>query len=177
MSIIKSNLKKTFKIVLNCIQTASWTGKQFDAFYIIDLSKILTDPEDYNKAYSMTFALGVGRLNALVTFVAPSTSFSLAIDLCKGFNTVSNLQQYNIVGFIPISNDYTLYSSASGLCPSVLDAKCPDNEPILYRDIKGLTTIRLTMINNNTGIMFNPTDSSTINAISPYVCILTFKQL
>src|ERR1700722_13178605 len=113
MSTIKSNFKKTFKIVLNCIQTASWTGKQFDAFYIVDLSTILTDPEDYNKAYNMTFAFRSRKTNALVTFIAPSTSFSLAIDLCKGFNTVSNLQQYNIVGVILISDDYTLYSSAS----------------------------------------------------------------
>ena len=75
MSTIKKGLKKTVKIVLSSWQTASWTGMQFDAFYSIDFSKIITDPADFDKAYDLSFSFRSRKTNTGVTF----SSFSIFI--------------------------------------------------------------------------------------------------
>jgi len=75
------------------------------------------------------------------------SAFTLAIDLCKVFKTQSYLLQFNVVGLILVPN------------------------------LRNITKIRVTLIENSTGTLCNPTDSSTIDTISNYICILTFKEL
>ena len=50
---MNNKIKKTFKILLDSNHGASYTGSQFNAVYNIDLTKLLTNQEDFNKPYLM----------------------------------------------------------------------------------------------------------------------------
>jgi hypothetical protein len=175
MSVIKNGLKKSFKIVLDSSKTANYTGLQFDANYMIDLTKILVCDEDYDKAYNMTFAFRSRSGAPATTNLNMNDVYSLCIDLGKGFNTLSANMNRNHVGIIPISNDFTAYTTT--VCPSLFDAKDADNAPILIKNVRGLTSIRLTVVNNTTDAVFNSANDGTINTNTRYVCILTFTEI
>jgi len=110
MSIINSDLKKTFKIVIDSNVAASFTGNQFDATFIVDLTKILTQAEDYKRPYEMTFALRSNAGTATTTGLDQSNVHLLCIELNKGFNVYYYPQNRNIVGILPVSNDFTAYT-------------------------------------------------------------------
>ena len=175
MSIIKSNLKKTFKIVLDSNQTASFTGNQFDATYTVDLTKILPDQEDFTKPYEMTFMFRSRAGTATTTLLDQSTVYTLCVDLGKGFNVISSTPSRNIVGIIPVNNDFTAYTTT--VCPTFWDCKASDNDSVLIRDLTSITNIKVTVIRANDNTVFNPTNDATINTATKYVCVLSFKQL
>ena len=69
----------------------------------------------------------------------------LCIDLNKGFNVYYYPQNKNVVGILPVTNDFTTYTST--ICPTYWDCKSSDNESVLVRDLTGVTSIRLTVMN------------------------------
>ena len=174
MSVIKSGLKKVFKIVLDSNKTSNFTGSQFDANYVVDLSKILACDNDYDKAYYLTFSFR-SRSGATAGQLNMTTVYSLCIDLGKGFNTLSANMNRNHVGIIPINNDFTTYTATNA--PAFFDAKEADNAPVLIRNVRGLTSIRLTVVNNTDDTIFNSANNGTINTNTAYVCILTFTEI
>src|ERR1700722_15819136 len=105
MSIINSDLKKTFKIVLDSNVAASFTGNQFDATFTVDLTKILTDLDDYKRPYEMTFAFRSIAGTATTTRLDQSNVHLLCIDLNKGFNVYYYPQNRNIAGSLAVTND------------------------------------------------------------------------
>jgi hypothetical protein len=175
MSIIKSDLKKTFKIVLDSNQTSSFTGNQFDANFTVDLTKVLTDAEDYNRPYEMTFAFRSIKGTATTTGLDQSNVHLLCIDMNKGYNVYYYPQNRNVVGILPVNNDFTAYTAT--ICPTFWDCKSSDNDSVLIRELNGITSIRLTVLESVTGTIFNPTNNGTVNTNTLYVCILTFTQL
>ena len=175
MSIIKSNLKKTFKIVLDSNQTASFTGNQFDATYTVDLTKILPDQIDFERPYEMTFMFRSRAGTGLTTLLDQSTVYTLCIEMGKGFNVISSTPSRNIVGILPVNNDFTAYTSTN--CPSFWDCKASDNESVLIRDLTGVTNIRLTVIRADTNNVFNSINDGTVNTNTKYICVLSLKQL
>ena len=48
---MNNKVKKTFKILLDSNHGASYSGGQFNALYYIDLTKLLTKQEDFEKPY------------------------------------------------------------------------------------------------------------------------------
>ena len=175
MSIINKGLKKVFKVVLDSSKTSNFTGLQFDANYIIDLSKMLVCDEDYDKTYYMSFSFRSRSGAPATTGLGMNTVYSLCIDLGKGYNTLSANMNRNHVGIIPIGNDFTSYTST--VCPTFFDAKEADNAPILIKNVRSLTSIRLTVVNNTTDAVFNSANDGTINTNTAYVCILTFTEI
>ena len=172
-SYIMSDIKKTFKVFCNVYDLNSWSGNQHDSFYSVDLSKIITDPEDYKKPYEMTFAYRSRKGAPANSQINMTKSFELAVDIYKGYTTQTYNQAYNIVGIIPVANDYTVYDSGASTS-TYLDAKPSDNEPVVFPNLDVITGIRLTLINSSTGL---PHDPITFYNLTRFVCILTFKQL
>ena len=168
-----SDIKKTFKIVCNVYDVNSWTGNQHDAFYSVDLSKIITDPGDFKKPYEMTFALRSRKGAPANSQINMSKDFELAVDICKGYTAQTYGQTFNIVGIVPVANDFT--AQVSGASSSTyLDARPHDNVPVVFPNIDGITAIRLTLINSSTNLAFDPVGFYNLTR---YVCILSFKQL
>ena len=93
----------------------------------------------------------------------------------KGFNVISSTPSRNIVGIIPVNNDFTAYTTT--VCPAFWDCKASDNDSVLIRDLTSITNIRLTVVRANDNTIFNPTNDGTINTATKYVCVLSFKQL
>ena len=84
--------KKTFKILLDSNHGASYTGSSiFNATYYIDLTKLLTNQEDFNIPYLM-FCTFKSRADTIANNqITNNEVYFLTIDLYKGYN----LYQYN----------------------------------------------------------------------------------
>jgi hypothetical protein len=171
MSVIKNDLKKSFKIVLDSSKT-NFTGNQFDANFQIDLTKILTNDKDFDKSYNMTFAFRSRGADPNTTLLDYFDVYTLCIDFGKGYNSICARMNRNHVGILPVSIN-TVYGSVS----SFFDAKESDNAPILVKNVRDLTSIRLTVVENTIDLIFNPTNDNTINNLTEYVCILTFTEI
>src|ERR1700722_6943534 len=85
---------------------------------------------------------------------------------------LSVLMVRNIVGILPVSNDFTAYTST--VCPTYWDCKSSDNDSSLIRELNGVTSIRLTVYESVLGTVFNAANNAGINTTTKYVCILTF---
>ena len=175
MATIPQNLKRVFKIYLDSNKTTSFSGIQFDATYIVDLTKVLTVDADFDKTYNMSFAFRSRSGNAATTGLTMNDVYSLNLELGKGFNTYTANMNRNAVGIIPINNDFTAYTSTA--CPSFWDAKDSDNAPITVKNVRNVNTIRLTVVNTTTDAIFNAINDNTINTNTKYVCILTFTEV
>src|ERR1700722_4147495 len=168
MSSIKSELKKTFKVVLDSNQTSSFSGNQFDATFQVNLSQILTEADDYKRPYEMTFAFRSIKGTATTTGLDMFNVHLLCIDLNKGFNVYYYPQNKNVVGILSVSNDFTAYTAT--VCPTFWDCKSSDNDSVLVRDLTGLTSIRLTVYESVAGTIFNVINNPTVNTNTKYVC-------
>ena len=175
MATIPHNLKRVFKVYLDSNKTTSFTGNQFDATYIVDLTKVLTVDADFDKTYNMSFAFRSRSGNGATTGLTMSDVYSLNIELGKGLNTYTANMNRNAVGIIPINNDFTSYTSTA--CPSFWDAKDSDNSPITVKNVRNVNVIRLTVANTTTDAIFNATNDNTINTNTKYVCVLTFTEV
>lgn len=175
MATIPHNVKRVFKVYLDSNKTSSFSGNQFDASYIVDLTKILTVDADFDKTYNMSFAFRSRSGNVAITGLSMNDVYSLNIELGKGLNTYTANMNRNAVGIIPINNDFTAYTSTS--CPSFWDAKDSDNSPITVKNVRNVNVIRLTVANTTTDAIFNATNDNTINTNTKYVCVLTFTEV
>jgi hypothetical protein len=175
MATIPQNVKRVFKVYLDSNKTTSFSGNQFDATYIVDLTKVLTVDADFDKTYNMSFAFRSRSGNGATTGLNMNDVYSLNLELGKGFNTYTANMNRNAVGIIPINNDFTAYTSTA--CPSFWDAKDSDNAPITVKNVRNVNTIRLTVVNTTTDAIFNATNDNTINTNTKYVCVLTFTEV
>jgi hypothetical protein len=174
MSIIKSNLKKSFKILLDSNDASSFTGSHFNALYSIDLTKILADPEDFKKAYNCTVSFRSRQGASGTTGLTQNTVYLLALDFQKGFTALSSTQTNNIVGIVPVNNDFTTYTSTTA--NPYFDCKDSDNAPFMLKDLQSVVSVRLTLLLASGGF-FNPTNDATVNNNTRYVCVITLKEM
>lgn len=86
-----NNQKTNFKVVLNSYDTNSWTGaSKFNANYYLDLKRILSKDEYYDKSYKMSFQL-CSTSSAVIT---NGSIYSAVIQLSNG-NANKQIYQYN----------------------------------------------------------------------------------
>jgi hypothetical protein len=162
---------KIFKIALVSDDTSSWTGLQMDAMYTIDLKKIISDPDAYDKPYEVSFTFKSISATATNSGVDMTKLYALCLEFGKGFTTYQNRSKKNYAGLLTINNDFTVYTSTA--CNVYFDTKESDNAPIYLNNIKNLDTIRVNVVNTSD----NTTLLDANKAYLKYVCILTFKQV
>lgn len=170
MSIIP-NAKNQFKIILDSNNTASYSGRQFDATYSLDFNRIVMNQEDYDRPYLMTFYYkGVEAAHA-TTGLTGNEVFQLALDFGKGLNCVYNRNQLNIVGLLQLQSGVTTANASS------MFALESDNAGVILRNLRGISSCRLTVVQSSNNIVFNATNDTTINNASRYVCVITLTEL
>ena len=168
--------KRRFKIVLDSNDTSSYIGRQFDATFNIDLTKILQKDEDFLKTYKVSFNFQSIISNSATTGIDNTDIYCLCLDFTRGYNTFWNRMTRNIVGNISVINDFTNGVSSTQY-RTMFKSNETDNGQFLISNLKGLTSIRLTvygMVSNN---VFNNIDNGTVNTNSKYICILNFVEI
>ena len=175
MSIIQPNAKNQIKVILDSFNTASYTGRQYDATYIVDFNRIVMTQSDLDRPYLMSIAFRSKESASATNTIVNTDIYQLAIDLGKGMNCVYNRNQYNICGLLQVGNGFTSYSGTA--CPTFLYCLEQDNQPVMIKSLRGVNNIRLSVIQSSNNTIFNSTDDNTINNSSKFVCILTFTEL
>lgn len=170
MSII-STAKNQFKIILDSNNTASFSGRQFDATYVLDFNRIVMNQEDYDKPYLMTFYYKGAEAAHATNGLTGNEIFQLALDFGKGMNCVYNRNQFNIVGLLQLQTGVTTANASS------MYALESDNGGVIVRNLRNINSCRLTVLQSSNNTVFNAADNAGVNAAAKYVCCITLTEL
>ena len=182
MRIAQMPLKKSFKIVLDTNNTASYSGEQFNARFTVDLNQIIREPWRMKRSYKMTFSFRSISSTFAVSGVSSTKLYKLHIDLGKGTPTI---YQYNQTrspsGIVGVSNDgvgvYTNVAAAAAFdIPSYFMSRPADNDPVFINDLSNVNIININLIDPTSGT-FNSADNATINTATKYICVLNFEEV
>lgn len=182
MRIAHMPLKKSFKVVLDSNNTASYSGPQFDARFIVDLNQIIREPWRMKRSYVMTFSFKSISSTFAVSGVSSTKLYKLHIDIGKGTQTIF---QFNATrapaGIVGVSSEgvgvYTNVAAASSFdIPCYFNSRPADNDGVFISDLQSVNTITLNLIDPTTGT-FNSADNGTINTATKYICVLNFQEL
>ena len=164
--------KKTFKILLDSNHGASYTGSSiFNATYYIDLTKLLTNQEDFNKPYLM-YCTFKSRADTIANNgVTNNEVYFLTIDLYKGYNLYQyNNRSGNTIYSVPVM--YTLEGAAATDKQTYFDLKDNDSKPVYITDLNNVSKIYLNLSVASTSSTFAPATPAN----SKYICLLTFVE-
>ena len=165
---MNNKIKKTFKILLDSNHGASYTGSQFSAVYNIDLTKLLTNQEDFNKSYLMYCTFKSKSEIIANNQITNNEVYFLTVDLFKGFNLYQyNNRSGNTVFVVPVS-----VSNETATQQTYFDLKDYDSMPVYITDLNNVSKIYLNLSIASTSTTFAP--SAPVN--SRYVCLLTFVE-
>ena len=159
--------KKSFKIVLDSNNTASWTGSLYKANYYLDLTQIIQNNDDFFKSYYMYCSFISNANDVANNSITPANVYTLHIDMGKGLN-VYEFKSIKTPSFIlPVQ---VINSVVGGVDPDtrlyLLDYQ---QQPTVIPNILNLNTIQIQVIDAST--------DSTTASNAPYVCILTFVEV
>lgn len=178
--ISNKEVKRTFKVVLDSFDTNSYTAplvggelNQFNANYIIDLQRLISDDSAFDKPYNVycsfiTRADSIANNDINLGFV-----YALSLNFNNSASQIYQFDRRNNFNFtLPIEN---IYDTAVPPASHTL-LKLDDNNqrPLFLQNIRNLTNISLQVYKNNSAgeNIFVP---STPNN-SKYICILTFVE-
>ena len=165
---MNNKVKKTFKVLLDSNHGASYSGGQYNALYYIDLTKLLTKQEDFEKPYSM-YCTFKSRTDTITNNQITSNDvYFLTIDLYKGLNLYQyNNRSGNTVCIVSVS-----VSNEAPTAQTFFDMKDYDNIPILVPDLLNVSKIYLNLSVASTSSTFAP----NVPANTKYTCLLTFVE-
>lgn len=165
--------KKSFKVNLISSDTTSWSGPTLfnHATYRINMRSIVRDPEDYKKAYKMTFKFMMGASTS--ASVWNDETFLIELAFRKALPIAQNdksLFTYSGVlnGDMNITSTGT-YTNGNGY----FDTKPKDNQPAYFENIQDIDNITLSVWAMQSGRYFPPNNTGTHN----YVCVVTFTEI
>lgn len=173
--------KKSFKVVLNSNDFNSYSGSLTNASFYIDLKQILHDPNDFNKAWNMSFSLKSVSASTSNSGLTSTRLYGIRLDLNKETNIYQNISKWSpkLSGLLSFNNDFTAYTSTA--CNYFWDSKESDNKPIFIDNLQNINYVNLTIYDLYT-VLATPTyysivdSSGTKETYLRYVCILTFEE-
>lgn len=165
-------VKRSFKVVLDSYDNNSYTGTQFDSHYTIDLLKIISDEEAFNKQYNVYCQFLSKAENITNNNITTTNNYTLSL---KFNNTSNQIYQYkqtiNYSFNLPVEN----LTDTGGAIHTLFKLNDNTQHPLFIQNIRNLTKINLQVYQNtapNTQTIFNP----AITDNSKYICILTFVE-
>lgn len=159
---------KSFKINLISADTASWSGTTLynNATYPINMRSIVRDPEDYKKAYKMTFTFISGRITTAAGIGL--NIMGLDLDFRKGLP----IEQYNksLYTYSGMLNGYQQPKGTAYLTTDIYLNSIPkDNQPVYFDNIQDIDNISVSVVNLQGGAIF----TGTIN----YMIVINFTEI
>ena len=173
MDMICVKPKKSFKINLVSADTASWSGTSLynHATYPINFRSIIRDPEDYKKAYKMTFAFKTAQ--STTSSLWNDEVFLIELDFKKAGKIEQN--DKSVFTYSGVLNGY-VYLNSTGTYTSgngYFDTKPKDNQPTYFDNILDIDKVTLSVWGIEYGRYFPPNSSGTLN----YMCVITFTEI
>lgn len=170
--ISNKEVKRTFKIVLDSTNINSFTGSQFNAYYPIDLTKIINDESAFDKSYKV-YCEFITRSDNITNNQITST---LIYTLSLNFIGIGGLQVYqhdmskNYNFILPVEN----ITDTGGAIHTLLKLNDNMQKPIFLQNIRNLRNINLVVYESDIILqsIFSPTSPTN----SVYICILTFEE-
>lgn len=168
-----ASTKRNFNVVLDIYNTTSWYGKQFDAIFVVDLKRLVQNPEDLAKPYKISFSYYMQGGVFATSTLSSIALYSLHIDLRR----CNSIQLYNkpltyAGNLIPI-----LLPNAATPTQLALIARPQDNHEFYVDNLTNLTEIEIATIINSTGAVFNASETLGINNVTKYIVYLHFEEL
>ena len=172
-SVIITAPKRRFNLILDIYNTASWTGRQFDATFTVDLKRIVPNPNDLAKPYKVTFGYFMQGGAFATSGLSQSALYSLHLD----FRRNTYIQYLNRPQ--PYAGNLMFQTIINAATPTLgqLIAYPIDNSPIYLDNLLNLTEIQAATIVNSTPVVFNSSDNSGVNAITKYIIYIHFEEL
>lgn len=173
MEVVAVAPKRRFNVVLDTYNTANWSGKQFDANWIIDLKRIVPNPAELAKPYKVTFTFFMMGGAFATSGLSQTALYSLHLDF-KRNNNIFMLDKPQ-----PYAGNLYFNTIVNAATPTLgqLVAYATDNHPIYLDNLTNLTLIESAIIVNSTGTVFNAADTAGVNNITKYIIYLHFEQL
>ena len=173
MEVVSVAPKRRFDVVLDIYNTSSWSGKQFDPTWVIDLKRIVPDPNELAKPYKVTFTYFMMGGAFATSGLSQTALYSLYIDF-KRNNNIFMLDRPQ-----PYAGNLYFNTIVNAATPTLgqLVAYATDNHPIYLDNLTNLTGIETAVIVNSTGAVFNAADNTGVNNITKYIIYLHFEQL
>jgi len=173
MDMICVKPKKSFKVNLVSADTTSWSGASLynHATYAVNMRSIVRDPEDYKKAYKMTFAFKTGA--STTNSVFNDEVFLIELDFKKGLPIAQNDKSvFTYSGYLSGQMNITAsgtYTAGNGY----FDTKPKDNQPAYMENIQDIDRISLSLWCISSARYFPPNNTGTLN----YMCVITFTEV
>jgi len=173
MDMIYVKPKKSFKVNLISADTTSWSGASLyrNATYAVNMRSIVRDPEDYKKAYKMTFAFKTGA--STTSSVWNDEVFLINLDFRKALPIEQkNKAVFTYSGYLSGKMNITAsgtYTAGNGY----FDTKPKDNQPVYMENIQDIDTISLSVYCIEYDRYFPPNNTGTLN----YMCAITFTEV
>jgi len=176
MSIIPTNVKRSFKVVLNSNDTTSWSGPhQYNATYAVNIAQIVADPLLLDKVYNVTFNFKSRTSTTANANLSTANTYSLNLRLNNSgvTTTASTINGASIVGMLDLVPDFASNLASGTALPLMLSASDGDNGPFQVTSLRNLSSIYLRVIRNVTDDIYQAGSS---DALTRYVCVLTFTE-
>lgn len=165
--------KKSFKINLVSADTTSWRGTDLynHATYPINMRSIVRDPEDYKKAYKMTFAFKT--IQSTTSSLWNDEVYVIELDFKKAGRIAQNdkslLTYSGVLNGSTYLNSTGTYTSGNGY----FDTKPKDNQPTYFDNIQNIDSITLSVWCLYYAKYFPPNGNGILN----YMCVVTFTEI
>jgi hypothetical protein len=132
-----SDLKKSYKVILNGYDTNSYpTANPYNTIYPVDLKAIIRDPEDYKKAYKLTFYLQSAEDGNIFM----DEVYGIHIDCKKQINVMNSNR--NTIGERLYSGILNFFIP-TGRSSARFITNAYDNNVVYYSNIENITAIQI----------------------------------
>lgn len=187
MNSFEINTKKSFKVVLNSYNTASFssltaptpdTGVNLtrNVSYTVDFRQVIQDPNDFNKQYKMRCSFISNIATQAETGIVPATrSYSLHVDLGKNINVASYRTPRKTSYLLPVV--VAPFGASASTCFNGFALHDQDQSPIIIDNIRDISFIGVSILECSAGTP-NVIDNNFTagSAVLNYLMTLTFEE-
>jgi hypothetical protein len=165
-----SDLKKSYKVILNGYDTNSYIGSNpYNTIYAVDLKTIIRNPEDYKKAYKLTYTFQSAEDDKIFM----DEVYGIHIDCKKQINVMNSNR--NAIGERLLSGMLNFYVPV-GRTLGRFETNATDNDGVYYSNIENITAIQIRVL-RTAQTMATTNQVHVPQANRYYICILCFTEV
>jgi hypothetical protein len=163
---ISNTPKKCYKIICNAFDTTSWGGQLYNAVFPLDLKTVISDPDDFNKPYLMTFQFQ--SLQDSNIFYDGAYGIHIHFQ-----GTKTNVMQSNNNAPNNLSHGVLVCVTYQGQSSPKFQTQPYDNDPVYYENLNNITSVQIRVISLQT---VPPSTFVATSGTKYWICTITFTE-